>query len=197
MKRTRLLTIATAVLVSTSAALAAGSGMPGDSGKPRGGDGIMPVASATPAPAPANATPQPKPARAPGIDLALKAIQAIAAGCRQYPFGAAVVNSVGEPILVYIPDGSRASHTYTAIRKAYSAVTYKVPTRQVIEKAQTDAEFAAKVKADPNLVAYGGGIPLMVGGEVIGAIGVSGAEPGAHDEECGMMGLDAIKGQLK
>jgi uncharacterized protein GlcG (DUF336 family) len=37
----------------------------------------------------------------------------------------------------------------------------------------------------------------MVGDEIIGAIGVSGAEPGRHDNECGLIGVEKIKNQLK
>jgi uncharacterized protein GlcG (DUF336 family) len=188
-------------LVSASV-LAAGSGMPGDDGKPRGGDGIPPVAAprpaatANPGAAPA-ANPFGKPARGPSIDVALKAAQTIARECRQYPLGIAVVNSEAQPILTFIPDISRASHTYTAIRKAYSAVTFRAPTSQMTAKAQQDPEVAAKVRADSNLVAYSGGILLQVGEEIIGAIGVSGAEPGGHDEECALKGLAAIRDQLK
>ena len=194
MKRAHAALAGTAILICTSAALAAGSGMPGDNGKP-GGSGIpaVPVPGATPAPRP----PDPKPPRGPAVEVALAAAHAIADACKQYPLGIAVVNSAGEPILVYIPDGSRTMHTYGAIRKAYSAVTFKAPTSEFISKAQQDPEVAARIKADPNLVAFGGGIPLKVGDEIIGAIGVSGAEPGGHDQECGLIGLEKIRGQLK
>jgi uncharacterized protein GlcG (DUF336 family) len=37
----------------------------------------------------------------------------------------------------------------------------------------------------------------MVGDKLVGAIGVSGAEPGGHDEECGLVGLEKIKSDLK
>ena len=53
-----------------------------------------------------------------------------------------------------------------------------------------------KITADPNLQAFSGGLPLMVGDKLIGAIGVSGAEPGSHDEECGLAGLARIKDDL-
>ena len=100
-------------------------------------------------------------------------------------------------ILVYVPDGSEPSHGYTAIRKAYTAAKLKTDTTALVEKAQKDSDFAATIKADPNLMAFHGGLLLQVGGEVIGAIGVSGAEPGGHDDECGMIGLNKIKDRLK
>ena len=188
--KTRILSVLSAAgLLVASVALAADSGLPGD--HPRPGDNGVPVASPGPMP-PRQAVP-----RGPSIEVALKAAQTITQQCKQYPLGVAVVNSKGEPILVYIPDGSHPFHAYTAIRKAYTAVTYKVPSSELISKAQQDPAFAAQIKANPNLIAFKGGIPLKVGDEVIGAIGVSGAEPGSHDEECGLKGLAAIQGQLK
>ena len=189
----RTLSTLAIVLVSTTA-LAAGDLLPGDGGRGANG-GILPT---TPQVIPATPAPWPKAARAPSIELAMTAAKAIVEGCKQYPLGVAVVNSEGQPILTYIPDGARSSHTYTAIRKAYSAVTLKAPTSQFTVKAQQgDADILAKLKADPNLMSYSGGIPLKVGDEIIGAIGVSGAEPGRHDEECGLKGLEKIKDQLK
>jgi uncharacterized protein GlcG (DUF336 family) len=129
--------------------------------------------------------------------LALQAARAIAQACKQYPLGVAVVNSEGVPILVYIPDGSEPAHTYTAIRKAYTTVKFKVPTSELTIRAARDPHFAATVKADPNLIAFKGGLPLRAGNTIIGAIGVSGAEPGGHDEECGMIGIASIKDQLE
>jgi uncharacterized protein GlcG (DUF336 family) len=180
-----------AVVFAASAALADGSGLPGDHGRP--GDGVPAI---NPAPRPAGSMPRAK-ERAPDIDLAVTAARAIAEGCKQYALGVAVVNAAGEPILIYLPNGSEPSHGYMALRKAYSAITFKTPTSQLRPKAQQDAEIAAQVRANPNLVAYSGGILLKAGDTTIGAIGVSGAEPGAHDEECGLIGLEKIKSQLK
>jgi uncharacterized protein GlcG (DUF336 family) len=182
------------ILAASTAASAAGDLLPGDNGRGANG-GILPT---TPQVIPATPAPWPKVPRAPSIDLAMTAAKAIAEGCKQYPLGVAVVNSEGAPILTYIPDGARASHTFTAIRKAYSAVTLKAPTSQFTVKAQQgDPDILAKLKADPNLMSYSGGIPLKVGDDIIGAIGVSGAEPGRHDEECGLIGVAKIKDKLK
>jgi uncharacterized protein GlcG (DUF336 family) len=179
----------TTILAPPWLALGQSSGLPGDHGRIM--DGISPV-NPPPRPPVPRAT-----ARAPAITLALKAAQTIAQDCKQYPLGVAVVNAQGEPILIYTPDGSDPSRGYSALRKAYTAVTFKADTSQLVTKAQQDADFAAKIKADPNLAAFKGGILLMAGDEIIGAIGVSGAEPGGHDEECGLKGLEKIKGKLK
>lgn len=186
MKKKALTALSAAGLLLAAAASASDSGLPGDHTRP--GDNGVPVANPPPRP------PEQRPpaARAPSIAMALKIAQTIAEQCKQYPLGIAVVNSKGAPILVYIPDGSQPFHAYTAIRKAYTAVTYKVPTSELIQKTQQDPAFAAQIKADPNQIAFKGGIPLKAGTEVIGAIGVSGAEPGSHDEECGLKGLEAV-----
>ena len=182
-------------LAGSAGALAARVPLPGDNGKP-GQDGIMPPDPAPGAPAAAPRPQAPMPAALPAA-LAVKAAEAIAAGCKQYPLGVAVVNADGQPTFVYIPDGSRATHTFMAIRKAYSAIVYKANTSTMVTKAQQDPAVQAKIHADPNLIAYSGGILLKAGDKVIGAIGVSGSEPGHHDEECGMIGVAAIKDQLK
>ncbi|MDB6012217.1 MAG: GlcG [Gammaproteobacteria bacterium] len=184
-----------AAVLTASSVLSVGSELPGDVARP-GDNGVprpdLQPTAAVPAPRP----PPPPAALGPPIELALQAARAIAQACKQYPLGVAVVNSEGAPILVYIPDGSEPAHTYTAIRKAYTTVKFKVPTSELTIRAARDTHFAATIKADPNLIAFKGGIPLRAGSYIIGAIGVSGAEPGGHDEECGMVGIASIKDQL-
>ena len=47
------------------------------------------------------------------------------------------------------------------------------------------------------ILILGGGLPIEIQGEVIGAIGVGGA-PGAHlDEACALAGVQAIGGEMK
>jgi len=180
--------------LSTTIAAETSTLLPGDHG--RMADGVLPWG---PPPAGPGGAPMAMPkstARAPAIALAVEAAEAIAEGCKQYPLGVAVVDSAGQPILVYLPDGSEPSHGYTAIRKAYTAAYFKSDTTPLVEKAQSDPAFAAMIKTDPNLMAFHGGLLLKVGEEVVGAIGVSGAEPGGHDDECGTIGMEKIKGRL-
>jgi len=191
--------VGAALFMPLAVTLAAGSVLPGDRGRPL--EGIMPAPGAPRAAAAGDARPAgPPPPRivaAPSMAVALKAAQAIAEACKQYPLGIAVVDVEGVAKLIYVPDQSEDWHGYSAVRKAYTAVTFKVPTSQLVAKAREDAELGAKIKADPNLQAFSGGLPMIAGGKLIGAIGVSGAEPGGHDEECGLVGLDKIKNDLK
>jgi uncharacterized protein GlcG (DUF336 family) len=165
---------------------------PGDLGRPF--DGLpLPTGPARRPPWPY----RPPPARGPGVDLALQAAQEAVAACAGSHVGVAIIDSAGTPKLYYIPDGTAGFHAYTGFRKAYTALTFKMPTSQVGALSKTDATVAARVTADTNLLSFAGGVPIKVGEEVIGAIGVSGAEPSAVDEKCANAGLDKVKDLLK
>jgi uncharacterized protein GlcG (DUF336 family) len=176
--------------LSASAAPPTTSGFPGDIGRPFDG---LPL---PPGPMPPRPPQRPLP-RGPSIDLALEAAKAIVVACKGYHVGVSVIDSAGTPKLYYIPDGTDGSHAYTGFRKAYTALTFKMPTSQVGPLTTTDPSAAAKVKADTNLLTFAGGMLLTAGDEIIGAIGVSGAEPSAKDEECGLVGINKIKDRLK
>jgi uncharacterized protein GlcG (DUF336 family) len=169
---------------------AAAVGFPGDLGRPF--DGLPLPAGPLPPP------PKPRPLpRAPSLDLALEAAQAIVSACRGHHVGVSVIDAAGTPKLYYVPDGTDGAHAYMGFRKAYTALVFKMPTSRVGELTRTDAKVAAKIEADTNLESFAGGLPLLVNGEVIGAVGVSGAEPSAKDEECGLAGIARIAGRLR
>ena len=185
-----IIVAATLIAASASAAPPPGTGFPGDPG--RAFDGLpMPPGPMPPRPR------EPPVARAPSIDLALEAAKAAVEACKGYHVGISVIDASGTPKLYYIPNGTHGSHAYTGFRKAYTALTFKMPTSQVSALVKTDSTVAAKIVADTNLISWAGGIPIKVGDEVIGAIGVSGAEPSSKDEQCGLVGIDKIKNRLK
>jgi uncharacterized protein GlcG (DUF336 family) len=179
-----------AACVSARAAPPVGSGFPGDMGRPFDG---LPLPSGPLPPRPPQQRPIP---RAPGLDLAVEAAKATVVACKGYQISVSIIDSAGTPKLYYVPDGTDGSHAYTGFRKAYTALTFKMPTSQVGPLTKTDPGVAAKIKADTNLLTFAGGMLLMAGDEVIGAIGVSGAEPSAKDEECGLVGINKIKDRL-
>jgi uncharacterized protein GlcG (DUF336 family) len=124
------------------------------------------------------------------------AARAIVAACNGYHVGVSVIDSSGTPKLYYIPDGTDGSHAYTGFRKAYTALSFKMPTSQVGQLTKTDPAVAARIKADTNFLSFAGGLLIKSGTEIVGALGVSGAEPSAKDEECGLAGLEKINGAL-
>jgi uncharacterized protein GlcG (DUF336 family) len=190
----KILIVSAAVLtvcLSASAAPVTGtSGFPGDRGRPF--DGLpFPPGPLPPRP-PERALP-----KSPALDLALEAAKVIVDACKGYHVGVSIIDSAGTPKLYYIPDGTDGSHAYTGFRKAYTALTFKMPTSRVGALTKTDPAVVARIKADPNMLTFAGGVLLEAGGEVIGAIGVSGAEPSAKDEECAIAGIDRIKARLQ
>ena len=196
MKKTRLCCLALLVVATSAAsaddATAASAAFPGDLGRPF--DGLpLPNGPARRPPWPS----RPPPARALAVELALQAAQEAVAACTGSHVGVAIIDAAGTPKLYYVPDGTAGFHAYTGFRKAYTALTFKMPTSEVGALSKTDATIAAKITADTNLLSFAGGVPIRVGDEIIGAIGVSGAEPSSIDEKCANAGLEKIKARAK
>jgi uncharacterized protein GlcG (DUF336 family) len=66
----------------------------------------------------------------------------------------------------------------------------------MMENVQKNPAAATLVHI-PGFLLVGGGVPIKVGNEVIGAVGVGGAPGGHLDEQCAMTALEKIKDQLK
>jgi len=179
-----------ACISASAAPTATGSGFPGDKGRPFDG---LPF---PPGPLPPRPPERPVP-KGPALDLALEAAKAMVDACKGYHVGISIIDSAGTPKLYYIPDGTDGSHAYTGFRKAYTALTFKMPTSRVGELTKTDPAVVARIKADVNLLTFAGGVPIKAGATIIGAVGVSGAEPSAKDEECALAGLEKIKDRLE
>jgi len=75
--------------------------------------------------------------------------------------------------------------------KAYAAVMFNVPTSQLADRANTP------IGRVPGVVMSAGAVPVLVGGSLLGAIGVSGAPTGETDEMCAQAGLDAVIDDLE
>lgn len=205
MKRIIHAALATALIGSTAVfaqapqaqtpAQPAGAGQPGGSVMGTFGSGPPPAPPAPGAPVPA---PKPRtPARGPSLDLALEAARVAVASCAGKPIGVAVVDKTGQAKLVYIPDGSVTDNSATALRKADTALLIGAPSNQLYARATADKALAAKVLNNPSYIIWGGGLPIIVNGEVIGAIGVSGGGPEGIDDGCAKAALNAIQDRLK
>lgn len=166
------------------------SGFPLDFGRPNNG---LPLPDGPRGPPPQRAPL----ARGPSMALALEAATAAVAACKGSLVGVSIIDAAGMPKLYYIPDGTTGYHAYTGFRKAWTALTFKVPTSQVGAMTKTDPAIRDRIVGDSNFLSFAGGLPIFVKGELIGAIGVSGAEPSATDERCALAGLNRIKGRLR
>ena len=139
------------------------------------------------------------PARGPEAALALEAAQAATATCTMngYRTAASVVDSGGVLKVLFAVDGASKQAVESSTRKAVTANALKASTSSVLDKMKTDTALAAQVSGDTSLLVRAGGIPLMVGSDVIGAIGVGGAPGGDKDEACAKAGLEKVEARLK
>jgi uncharacterized protein GlcG (DUF336 family) len=84
----------------------------------------------------------------------------------------AVVNAAGELLLFSRMDDAASSSVDISQGKARTAARFRRPTR-ALDSAMTAGRLA--YLAFPGAIPVEGGVPVMTGGKVIGAIGVSGA----------------------
>jgi uncharacterized protein GlcG (DUF336 family) len=116
--------------------------------------------------------------------------------CKQqgYRVSVHVVGREGQPLVAIRGDGSSPHTLENSLRKAYTARTFRT----------TSGEFAQRVKDNPTLgvvhlsgvIALQGALPIKVGDDVVGAVGVSGAPGGDKDEACAKAGIDKVAAQL-
>jgi uncharacterized protein GlcG (DUF336 family) len=127
------------------------------------------------------------------LTMAETAIQTCKA--QGYAVSANVVGRGGE-IIVAMRGNNTGPHTLeNSMKKAVTARAQRRPS----------GEFATAVKGNPgagalrltNMVPAQGALPIKVGEDVIGAIGVSGAPGGDKDEACAKAGIDKVANELK
>ena len=113
---------------------------------------------------------------------------------RGYPVAVVVVDRGGETMVALKGDGAGPHTMENARRKAYTAMTFKMTTAEFIKDMATRPVRREQTTL-PNVIAIGGGVPLKVGNDVIGGVGLSGS-PGV-DEPCVMAGINKVKDQLQ
>ena len=104
------------------------------------------------------------------------------------------VQTCALPISWLDADEGRAANADVARRKAYTAVMRRQDTAILADEMLKMPQGRATRLTDPDLIGASGGLPFVVDGDVVGAIGVSG---GNRDPECSQAGLDKIKDRLK
>ena len=132
------------------------------------------------------------------LDLANQIATATVAACTAngYAVAATVVDRAGTVRAVQRADNA-GPHTLAASQqKAYTSASAKNSTLAMMEGAQKNPAAANLVNI-PGYLLLGGGVPVKVGNEVIGAVGVGGAPGGHLDEQCAMAALDKVKELLK
>ncbi|ELY3084053.1 TPA: GlcG/HbpS family heme-binding protein [Klebsiella aerogenes] len=131
------------------------------------------------------------------VELADKIAQSTLQSCAKdsYNVAVTVVDRAGTPLLMKRMDNA-GPHTVEASRmKAFTALTTKNATSNVMKGSQSNAG-AANLRDIPDFLLLAGGVPVKMGDQVIGAVGVGGAPGGNFDEACAMAGLKSIEGEL-
>ena len=160
---------------------------------------LLPMAAFAQAPAAAPPAPRP-PARAPATDVAVEMAQTAIRTClaKGFKVGASVVDADGAVRVLLVGDGGVSLLGDIATRKAAASAIFKDTTTHIAQQMKTDEALAARIKAEPNrFFTFAGGVPLVVGGEVIGALGVGGAPDSLQDELCAMAAIAAVQSRLK
>jgi uncharacterized protein GlcG (DUF336 family) len=131
------------------------------------------------------------------LTLAMDAVRGAVQFCREkgWNVAVAVVDRSGQIIVQLRADGA-GPHTIDASRrKAFTSASARNNTSAILENVQKNLGAANLPMIDGFLV-LGGGMPIRVGNEVIGAIGVGGAPGGHLDDQCAEAGINTIRGRL-
>jgi uncharacterized protein GlcG (DUF336 family) len=106
-----------------------------------------------------------------------------------------IIGDMGE-VLVALRGDNTGPHTMeNSMRKALTSRGTRLPSGQFAENvAKTPNAGALRLG---NMIPARGALPIKVGEEVIGAVGVSGAPGGDKDEACAKSGIDKVADQLK
>lgn len=128
--------------------------------------------------------------------LTLEGARTVIAGAKQYaavnkaPGGViAVVDDGGNLVALERLDGTFSAGANISVGKAKTAVMFKRPTK-VFEEIIKNGRTA--MVALPDFTPLQGGVPIMIDGQIVGGVGVSGAASAVQDEELAIAGVAAL-----
>ncbi len=127
------------------------------------------------------------------LTIAETAIQSC--GGNGYAVSVVVVDRAGEVIVAMRADNAGPHTMENARRKAYTARSFRTATSAYAKRYADNDPVVRQQVTLPSVIAIPGGLPVKVGDDVIGGVGVSGS-PGV-DEPCVQAGLDKVADQLK
>ena len=128
------------------------------------------------------------------LSLASKAAAAAVEKCKQdgYRVSASVVDGAGVLKTLLRGDGAGPHTTDSSSKKAYTAASLRRPTSELAGLINKMPTLQALREMNDRILILGGGLPIEIGGEVIGGIGVGGAPGTQLDDACAQAGLDSI-----
>jgi uncharacterized protein GlcG (DUF336 family) len=132
-----------------------------------------------------------------GVRMGLAIAVAALDQCEQDGNGVsvAVVDRAGRLRVFLQADQANPHNLELARRKAYTARTFGRTSAEWAKRTVDVPELAAQRELT-DVIALRGGVPIKVGNETIGAVGVSGSSS-EGDEKCAMAGVAKVADQLK
>ncbi|WP_354468268.1 heme-binding protein [Marinobacterium sp. MBR-109] len=116
------------------------------------------------------------------------ALKAVAAAAEQAEVlgvnvSIALVGRSGQPLAQLSLNDAPPQTSLLALRKARTSAGFKVPSNFFRDNNSDDVHLLAALDTHPDLLMLGGGLPIILNGECVGAVGVSGASQ-AEDIAC-------------
>lgn len=130
------------------------------------------------------------------LSMAKMIAEATLAACKAkgYSTSAAVVDRAGQVMVILRDEQASAQTAEMARRKAYTARMFRSTTLE-FQKRTADPAFAAQ-RDVADILALGGGVPILVGKEAIGGVGSSGSSQ-EQDDACAKAGVAKVADLLK
>jgi uncharacterized protein GlcG (DUF336 family) len=123
--------------------------------------------------------------------------EAVGACAKQgYHVTAVLLDDSGKHQAILRGDGADIHTLDSAEMKAYTAVSFRTDTIDIVERAKK-GEPPSAIAKDPKMILAQGGVVIKVGSEVVGAIGVGGGPGNNIDTNCARAGLAKIADRLK
>src|SRR6202521_3667103 len=135
-----------------------------------------------------------------GNQISLASAKKIARVCRDWAASKGgtmslyVIDNAGEFVHVERMDGQIFNNIRTAMLKAQTSLKTRQPTSMAAAQLKNNPNGIARQTTYFNLFTNSGGIPIVVDGQMIGAVGVGGGA-GGGDENCAIEGLKATFGE--
>ena len=129
------------------------------------------------------------------VEAASKLANAAMESCRKQgiQIGVTVVDRSGDPMVVLRDTLAPRVTLEVSRQKAYTAVNFNASTSAMTDRF-TQPFSVGKVEG---LVFSAGGVPIQAAGNIVGAVGVSGAATGEQDEACALAGIKEIEFELE
>jgi uncharacterized protein GlcG (DUF336 family) len=132
-----------------------------------------------------------------GLPVSLETAKKVAAPAiaeatkNNWTVAVAVVDPAGNLVYFEKMDNTQLGSANVAVDKARTAALFKRPSK-AFQDALAAGGDSVRILRLQGVVPVEGGIPLVVDGKIIGAIGVSGATS-AQDAQCAKAGADTLK----